>query len=48
MLCSERTTFPENEDVIEQGIARFRGDRYKFHTVSLDTNTPSAELFEAF
>lgn len=46
MLCSERTTFLENDEVIEHGTAWYRGDRYKFHTVLLDTTTPTGELFE--
>jgi len=37
LLGSERTTFLDNGHVIEQGTAWFRGDRYKFRTVLLES-----------
>ncbi|HZQ07244.1 MAG TPA: GntR family transcriptional regulator [Anaerolineae bacterium] len=46
MLRSERTTYLENDEVIEHGFACYRGDRYKFHTVLLESASPVSEPFE--
>lgn len=46
MLCSERTTYLENDAVIEHGVAWYRGDRYKFHTVLINPVIPGGELGE--
>lgn len=40
VLYSERVTFLDNDDVIEQGSAWYRGDRYKFHTTLLKNTVP--------
>jgi GntR family transcriptional regulator len=37
LLHSERTTYLENDEIIEYGFAWYRGDRYKFHTVLSST-----------
>lgn len=44
LLCSERTTYLENDEVIEHGVAWYRGDRYKFHTVLMNPATPAGNL----
>ena len=38
LLLCERIAYTDNGDVIEYGVAWFRGDRYKFHTILLGSD----------
>ncbi len=39
LLFSKRTTYLDTGEVIDQGVAWYRGDRYKFHAVLLGLGT---------